>query len=325
MTKKNLVIKSVSAVAVIYAAFVLASCSSDTSNPTDSGGSVGWTLAGSVTGGDRSLWVDGGTLYLATSSGVFRSTDTARTWTQLTNLNASGGIVARGTTIYVGTSDFAFFSSNSGATWRQISSGLGASNYVCEGLYLSGNRVFYGSNVGAGFIATFGDTTWTRVLETGGLFNVEAFFNHNDTIYAGCENGLQRSFNSGTTWNLSPSTGLPTNSARHVTAFTKRGNTLYIGTYQNAYFSGNGGNSWSAVNGLPTGDIDDDVSSLVTVGSSIIVGMEYAGVWRSTDGVNFTDYSQGLGQENDNVETLAVMGNVIIMASVRGVWIRRVQ
>ena len=47
-------IKSVSAVAVIYAAFVFASCSSDTSNPNDSGGGSGtqsvWTLGGSVTG-----------------------------------------------------------------------------------------------------------------------------------------------------------------------------------------------------------------------------------------------------------------------------------
>ncbi len=127
MTKKNLIVKCVSAVAVIYTAFVVASCSSDTSNPSDAGGNGGaqsvWTLGGSVTGIARGLWADGGTLYLATSSGVFRSTDTARTWTQLVTRSQLGiaggfeaGVVARGSIIYVGSSDFAFFSSNSGTT-----------------------------------------------------------------------------------------------------------------------------------------------------------------------------------------------------------------
>jgi hypothetical protein len=139
---------------------------------------------------------------------------------------------------------------------------------------------------------------------------------------------MQRSFDNGTTWALAPTTGLPTTAARNVFAFTRRGTTLYIGTNQGAYASGNGGSSWSAVNGLPTGDLDREVRVLATVGNSVIVGMRFTGVWRSTDGVNFTDYSQGLGQENDNVQTFAVMGNVLIMATSNTnptVWIRRVQ
>jgi len=341
--RMNLLPKRIFAALVIYAAFVFASCSNNTSNPTDaSGGASGgsgtasvWTLGGSVTGIARGLWADGGTLYLATSSGVFRSTDTARTWTQLvsrTQLGLAGGfeagVVARGSIIYVGSSDYAFFSSNSGATWRQIRSGLGQ-NYVCEGLYLSGNRVFYGSNLGVGFRTNVGDTTWTRMFETGGLHNVKAFFNHNDTLYAGYDIGMQRSFDNGTTWNLAPTTGLPTTAARDVYAFTRRGTTLYIGTNQGVYASGNGGNTWSAVSGLPTGDYDDDVCALATVGNSVIVGMRFRGVWRSTDGVNFTDYSQGLEQgARTSVQTFAVMGNVIIMATSDTnptIWIRRVQ
>ncbi len=193
-------------------------------------------------------------------------------------------MVARGSIIYVGSSDFAFFSSNSGATWRQIRSGLGQTNSVCEGLYLSGNRVFYGSNLGVGFRANFGDTTWTRMFETGGLHNVKAFFNHNDTLYAGYDIGMQRSFDNGTTWNLAPTAGLTSTAARDVYAFTRRGTTLYIGTNQGVYASGNSGSSWSAVSGLPTDD--DDVRALATVGNSVIVGMRFRGVWRSTDGVN---------------------------------------
>ncbi|MCS7013859.1 MAG: hypothetical protein RMI34_05395 [Chloroherpetonaceae bacterium] len=312
------------------------SCSSSPSSPSDASGGTAsnWLLGGAVTGIVRNLWVDGSTLYATTSSGVFRSTDTARTWTQVvsrTQLGLAGGIegglVARGTTLYLGTSDFAFFSVNSGTTWRQIRSGLGTTNSICAGIYLTGNRVFYGSNVGVGFRLNFGDTAWTRAFETGGLHNVQAFFNQNDTLYAGYDIGMQRSFDNGTTWNLAPVTGLPTTAARNVFAFTRRSNSLYIGTNESVYTSNNGGASWSAVSGLPTDD--DDVRALTTVGSSVIAGMRFRGVWRSTDGINFTDFNQGLENgARTNVAALATMGNVVVMATAGPspqIWIRRVQ
>jgi hypothetical protein len=81
------------------------------------------------------------------------------------------------------------------------------------------------------------------MFETGGLHDVRAFFNHNDTLYAGYEIGMQRSFDNGTTWNLAPTTGLPTTDARNIFAFTRRGTTLYVGTNQGVFSSGNGGNT----------------------------------------------------------------------------------
>lgn len=315
-------------------------CSDDKANPSgpsDNGGGATsqWTLGGSVTGIARKFAVDGGALYLLTSSGVFRSNDTARTWTQLVTsqqLNLAGGfdrgIVAQGSTIYVGTGNFPFYSSNGGTTWRQIRNGLGSSHYVSEALYRSGNRVFYGSNVGGAFRTTFGDTAWAQAFTTGGLHSVQAFFNHNDTLYAGYEIGMQRSLDNGLTWNIAPVTGLPTTAARNVFAFAKRGNALYVGTNQSVYVSTNGGASYSAVNGLPTGDLDDDVRALASVGNSVLVGMRYRGVWRSTDGVAFTNWSQGIPETNDNIADIAVMGNVVIVATSDTnptVWIRRAQ
>lgn len=333
---KHLAKRALLALLCVSALLEIWGCSDDKSNPSgpSDGATNQWTLGGSVTGIARRFWVDGGTLYLLTSNGVFRSNDTARTWTQLVtraqvNLAGGfeGGVVAQGSIIYAGSSDYAFFSSDGGISWRKIRSGLGATNYVCESLYRSGNRVFYGSNVGGAFRATFGDTTWTTAFTTGGLHSVQAFFNHNDTLYAGHEIGMHRSFDDGATWNLAPTTGLPTTDSRKVFAFTKRGSSLYIATNQGVYVSRNGGASYSAVNGLPTGELDDDVRALATAGNSVLVGMRYRGVWRSTDGVNFTDWSQGIPQQNDNVADLAVMGNVVIMASSDPsptIWIRRI-
>jgi hypothetical protein len=328
------------AVAAIYISVLFWGCSNPAEPSDTSGGTSGsWSMGGAVTGSVSNLWVDGGTLYCCTSSGVFRSTDTARTWTQVVSRSQlgvaggfDGGVVARGSTLYLGTSDFAFFSSNSGTSWRQIRSGLGSTNYICEGIYLTGNRVFYGSNVGVGFYLNFGDTTWTRALETGGLHNVQAFFNHNDTLYVGYEIGMQRSFDNGTTWNLAPVTGLTSTQARNVFAFTRRGSSLYIATNAGVYVSNNSGTSWAAVNGLPKkntpDDLEDDVCALTTVGTSVIVGMRYEGVWRSTDGINFTDFNQGLQDTRSNVGSLATIGNVVIMATSGPspqIWIRRMQ
>ncbi|PIO47723.1 MAG: hypothetical protein CMR00_08955, partial [[Chlorobium] sp. 445] len=75
-------------------------------------------------------------------------------------------------------------------------------------------------------------------------------------------------------------------------------------------------------------DLEDDVRALTTVGTSVIVGMRYEGVWRSTDGTNFTDFNQGIQDTRSNIGALATVGNVVIMATSGPspqIWIRRVQ
>ncbi|MCS7211944.1 MAG: sialidase family protein [Chloroherpetonaceae bacterium] len=319
--------------ALIYASTLFWGCSNP-SGPSE----PGWELGGAVTGSVQNLWADGGTLYVCTSSGIFRSTDTARTWTQVVSSTQlglaggfSGGVVARGSTLYVGTlGDFIYFSTNAGATWRQLRGGFtNFGTFVCEGISLIGNRVFCGNNGGTCFRTTFGDTTWVRAFDASGGGSIRAFFNFNDTLYAGHNAGMQRSFDNGTTWSVAPVVGLETIDARRVYAFTRRGNSLYIATDLGVYVSNNSGASWSPVRGLPpagSAGLGDDARALTTVGNSVIVGMRFEGIWRSTDGINFTDFSQGL--DSRAIKALITLGNVVVAASADPtprIWIRRVQ
>lgn len=217
-------------------------------------------------------------------AGVYRSSDSGRTWAAVNNGLASltvNALFVEGINLYAGTTNGLFQSSNSGQSWERVPIRVG---------------IF-----GTSFITAL----------AGGTVGNRTF------LFVGSNNGVFRSRNGGTTWEYYNS-GL--SSTQYITAllFTQR--RLFAGTPNDGVVV-TAPDSLNADWRQPSQGISPlPISAFAVAGDgSILVGTNGAGVFRSLD--NGTTWNPLNAQlDNPNITALGALGDRVYAATSFGVY-----
>ena len=294
---------------------------------------LNWTQAASLSSSTvHKLAVSGSTVYAASSTGLYSSTNNGSTWTLVGGGLPTGvdfnNIAVNGSNIYVASSNGLYYSTNSGTSWTATTS---SSIALAVALAVSGNNLF-ASDFGYGVsLSTDNGSSWTTVNSglpsNGSVLSLTA---SGSNIFAGVfiNNGtggapgttIYLSTNNGSSW-TALSTGLPP--VANLNALTVNGNTLYAGIlgYTSAdvssgsgiYLSTNNGSTWAAVGGSGLPSSLFNTVSLATSGSNIFAGFAFSGVYRSTNnGSTWTKEGNALTGDV-TPGCIVIVGNTIII------------
>lgn len=259
----------------------------------------------------KALLVKGTSLFAATISGVYVSTDSGKSWgwisqglpkplgVQVTSL------VWLGTELFAGTEGGLYVSNDSGLTWIF----RGASLNTPYSLFVHDTNIFVSG--GGIFLSTDKGLSWSPVND--GLpspsVTVHAFVADSTNLYAGVYGfGVYASTNNGASWSERNS-GL---SNYYVEALATSGANLFAGTSSGVFLSTNHGLSWTEFN---TGLGDSLVRALMVKDGYLYAGTRSSGVWRcriANQGTVTTLDSQESGPKFNSISPNPISGHTNI-------------
>ncbi len=240
----------------------------------------------------KALAASGTTLYAGTNGGgVFRSTDSGATWTTLntglTNLVVNA-LAINGTDVFAGTYGGGVFRL-SGTTWTAVNTGISSSARIYS-LMVNGSdlwaggeliindahHLFRSSDRGATWVATGGTNTSKSATPSEYVYSMAV---NGTTLMAATFDGIYRSTNNGTNWQLLeslPIQGANILSVPTASAFYVSGSSLDGATYGVSVTTDNG-NTWRASSfGLP------GAVPLALSGTTLFAGSVLGGVLSAT-------------------------------------------
>ncbi len=285
------------------------------------------------------------------NGGVWKSTDGGLFWIPLTDQQASlsmGAIEIDPTNsniIYAGTGEATYSgasyygrgllkSIDGGSSWIQITSGLPSSTYFSRIKVRPGNSTQLLAALGNSglYRSTNSGTSWTQILS--GRIDDVIFSPSGDTAFAvGGSNGLRRSTDGGSSFSTF-GTGLAAGTRTHFdlaksnTAFMYA--AVYGGSTVNLYKSTDYGANWS--NLATTTDFQNQTSQAwydlylrVNPKNHLKVYVGMIDVFRSTDGTNFTNITNGYSGGNVHVDQHFLFfhptqENTFIVCNDGGIW-----
>jgi photosystem II stability/assembly factor-like uncharacterized protein len=210
----------------------------------------------------------------------------------LTN-DVGGSITSDGNRIIVATSKGVFVSSDDGATWPSSATGLPAGEPIEDVIALD-DRVLAGVDVV--YASKDHGMSWTESdMGLPHTVSVYKFFNTGTSLLVGMNTasgepgmsgGLFRSSDKGMSWQMS-SSGLQQNAGG--TSFVMLGSAILVSFGSAVSASSDDGKTWTP-NPLPSGN----ALSLVTIGGTVFVSSSANTVYKSTDGKTWTDAGHGL-------------------------------
>lgn len=252
-------------------------------------------------------------VYAATYTGIFRSTDGGANWSLTGNTGWTRDLVvsaATPATIYAGTSTGVFRSSD-GVTWTQAGLPVSKVNTLVIDPANSA-RVFAGTTAGV-FGTTDSGGSWTSLA--GGLTNgniqtivIDPTDLTYSTLFAGTwGGGVFKSANSGNTWQSS-NTGLGNTFGQALISDPAAPATIYAAMNDGLYKSSDGGTTWAvSTSGLTNVDVEALVLNPAAPGQ-LFAGTWGSGVFKSSDG-GATWQAANSGISSAMVHSLAMDGS----------------
>ena len=271
-------------------------------------------------------------LYLSHSfSGVYKSTDGALTWQQISNgLNTGHSktvyeIISYNGNLYAATADGIYKSTNLGDEWIKKSNGItiepGVIYEYTISVFEHNGNLLTGAWNGIYLSADEGEN-WVVTNATGQHILAKNFTAHNGLLFSARDPGNQpngyKSSDNGLTWEPLASMPVPS-----ISFFSETGK-LWAGTIHAVWLSTDSGNSWDLrENGFPP---DPYNSSVIRVNGVLMTSLPTGGpgVFISTnEGLLWEGFGQGLSPTN-NIMKLIIYNDKIIAATSQGLWKRNV-
>ena len=206
------------------------------------------------------------TIYLATTVGVFRTTDGGRSWDeQMAGMKEVHIVVTLAMdpkdprVLYAGTTGGAYRSSDGAASWQKVNRGLIPEEMLDASLALGvntlvvdpadSNIVYAGTTNGLFKTMTRADS-WTRIGQSLPDQFISSLVIHptqHTTLYIGGRAGVQKSMDGGQTWQAM-NAGLATLNIRTLVMSPSEPQLLYAGTNGSGlYRSTDGAAAWTKV------------------------------------------------------------------------------
>ncbi|HEX9252163.1 MAG TPA: T9SS type A sorting domain-containing protein [Ignavibacteriaceae bacterium] len=284
------------------------------------------------------------------NGGVWKSTDAGISWMPLTDQQVSlsmGAIEIDPTNsniIYAGTGEATYSgasyygrgllkSTDAGNTWTNFTSGLPSLTYFSRIKIRPSNSVQLLAALGNNglYRSTNSGTSWTQIIS--GRIDDVAFTSSGDTVFAvGGSNGLRRSIDGGATFSAFGS-GLATGTRTHFDICLSNPAYMYAAVYGsivNLYKSTNYGADWSQLTTTTEfqnqgGQAWYDLYIRVNPKNPNKVYVGTIDVYRSTDGTNFTNITNGYSGGNVHVDQHFLffhptLENTFFVCNDGGIW-----
>jgi len=247
-------------------------------------------------------------LFAGNSEGIFKSSEGALTWNELSDVSAAINVIVIYPTdsnlIYIGTENEGIFKSNDGGTtWTSLNNGLREYDFmglpVVNTLYVDPSNklnIYAGTSRGV-FRTQDGGLNWKPINKgiavafvSPAVYSIKVSSSNPSVIYIGTLSGVFKSTDGGEAWNkISELAEIET----RVVIGDKDDQNIYIGT-ENGVYTSKDFTNWKK---LGKGKIEEPINALIVDPSrsqNLYVGTS-EGVFKSIDGgVSWSTANNGL-------------------------------
>lgn len=204
------------------------------------------------------------TIYTATTVGVFKTTNGAMMWDDMSIGFESYYVVSviidpqNSNILYAGTSGGVYKSTDGAKNWHTVNRGMIEETQVASAMALGVNalainpksiNILYAGTTRGLYKSTDGAESWTFVkgeLEKAFISNLVVDYQEPRTLYAGTAQGIFKSSNEGQNWTLI-SQGITNLNVRSLVMHPNDHQVLYAGTNNGIYKTTDGGTTWKAL------------------------------------------------------------------------------
>lgn len=281
-----------------------------------------WLQAG-ISGYDSvfCLLANGSNLFAGTDSGLYVSANNGSNWVKVdSGLPQSGvfALAASGANMFAGTDNGIYRSIDSGLSWQGVLTG----NTHILALAMTGTVVIASSTTSGCYVTSNNGLYWKSA--NAGLPGTEvlSFFINGTNVFAGTQNGIYLSKDSGASWSAD-TVGLaypPLGFYPWVYSFAVIGTNIFAGTSFGVYLRSDSDSSWSRViSGLKP---PYRAFALLASGSNIFAATDSGVFLSSNSGASWSSADTGLPY-GIHINTLVISGGYLFAGTAGGgVWRR---